>query len=461
MNLQGDANSRSDAGTGNGTGAGAGAGVDGGETGGLLAALQREVGAVDPADPDAAVVLADLLITRALHYRASDIHLHPLAEGALTRFRIDGRVHLAARIPAALASPVITRLKVMAKLVVFQRALPQDGRIQWQPGSASAPEKKPASATPVAGSAAAADRPITLRVAFLPTLHGEDVVVRLPESTRGEALRLDALGMDDTTLRRTRSLLDLDQGTFLLTGPGGSGKTTTIYALLRAIHEKRGHSSHILTLEDPIEQDLEFAGQVPIRPDQGLDWATALRSVLRHDPNVILIGEIRDRETAEIAVHAGLTGHLVISTVHSGRAVGVLTRLLHMDIEPFLVASSVTCAMAQRLVRRLCPACRREVRPDAELLRRLALAESGDTVFYAADGCAQCDSTGGRGRVGLFELLVLDAPFREAVMTRAPESRLQALAFPNGDPLLADATQKARAGLIGVEDLRRIAASAG
>jgi len=405
-------------------------------------ALQREVDSISPDDPDAAVLLADLLISRALSAGASDIHIHPLAQGALARFRIDGRIQPSTRIPPSLAGPVVTRLKVMAHLVVFQRSLPQDGRIEWNPDG-EAP-----------GSEAAAG--MTLRVAFLPTLHGEDVVIRLPESDP-HVLSLDALGMEPAALDRVRRLLDLEQGTLLLTGPGGCGKTTTLYAMLRAIHTRRGHSTHILTLEDPVEQDLEFAGQVPIRPDQGLHWAAGLRSVLRHDPNVILIGEIRDRETAEIAVQAGLTGHLVLSTVHSGRAVGVLVRLLHMNIEPFLVASSVTGTLAQRLVPRLCKACRTEVEPSPELSRQLGLGDSA--VLWTAPGCSQCGGTGIRGRVALFELLVLDAPLREAVMNRSPESTLQRLAFPRGDRLLADAVAKARDSLVSLADLERLAAT--
>jgi type II secretory ATPase GspE/PulE/Tfp pilus assembly ATPase PilB-like protein len=263
--------------------------------------------------------------------------------------------------------------------------------------------------------------------------------------------------MNESTHRQVRRILQLEQGTFLLTGPSSSGKTTTIYALLRALHEDRGEATHILTLEDPIEQALDFAGQVPIRPDQGLDWPTALRSVLRHDPNVILIGEIRDRETAEIAVQAGLTGHFVISTVHSGRAVGVLVRLVHMDVEPFLVASSVTATLAQRLVRRLCPECRVAVAPEPELQSQLGLTE--EERLWTSRGCEACGSTGGQGRIGIFELLVVSPALREGVMNRRPEAALQSIGFPEGNALVADALEKARAGLIGMDELSRIAAA--
>ncbi len=404
------------------------------------AALQQ----IDPGDPDAAIQLADLLIGAALGAHASDIHIHPVAEGALVRFRIDGRLHVAARVPPVLAEPLVIRLKVMARLVVFQRSTPQDGRIDWSP------ESEPLHRKEVSGA------PVALRVAFLPTLHGEDVVVRLPETSR-RPLTLDALGMSESTHRQVRRLLQLEQGTFLLTGPSSSGKTTTIYAILRALHRDRGEAAHILTLEDPIEQNLDFAGQVPIRPDQGLDWLTALRSVLRHDPNVILIGEIRDRETAEIAIQAGLTGHFVISTVHSGRAVGVLVRLVHMDVEPFLVASSVTATLAQRLVRRLCPECRVAVAPGPELQSQLGLNE-GETL-WTSRGCEACGSTGSQGRVGVFELLVVGPALREGVMNRRPEATLQSIGFPDGNALVADALEKARAGVIGMDELSRIAAA--
>jgi general secretion pathway protein E len=405
--------------------------------------LAREVAGVDPRNPDAAVILADRLIRRALDLRASDLHFHPQANALSVRIRVDGVLHPAARIPAELRELIITRLKVMAKLVVYQRQLPQDGRIHWTPE------------TP--GIAAPAGEPVLLRVSFLPTLHGEDVVVRLPEGASA-ALELSSLGMAETTLRRLDRLLDLEQGVVLLTGPSGCGKTTTIYAMLRAIHQRRGNAAHTLTLEDPIEQDLAFAGQVSIRTDQGLGWTTALRSVLRQDPNVILIGEIRDRETAEIAIQAGLTGHLVISTVHSGRCVGVLVRMVQMDIEPFLVASAITATLAQRLVRRLCPACRRHTPAPREAVVHFGLAE--DEVLWSAPGCPECGGTGGRGRIGIFELLVLDTAVRERVMRRASESELQAAAFGARDALLADALEKARAGLIAADTLARLAVSA-
>jgi len=456
------------------------ASAPGGQVRGLF---QADADAVDPKNPDAAVILADWLIARALALRASDIHLHPRARDLLVRFRVDGRLLIAALVPSALGDPLVTRLKVMARLVVYQRTSPQDGRIDWRTETASRTLLEKLGLEQTAESSGSGSLATALRASFLPTLHGEDVVIRLPESAAAP-LELAGLGMSGPTIERVRGLLALEQGTILLTGPSSSGKTTTIYAMLREIHALRGDAAHVLTIEDPIEQDLPFAGQVTVRADQGLGWTAALRSVLRQDPNVILIGEIRDRETAEIAIQAGMTGHLVISTIHSGRAAGVLVRLIHMNVEPFLVASSVTAVLAERLARRACPSCRKPAPPDAlpEIVERLkktipanaAAGSSGGSLseggahknsggapgFVTAPGCAQCAGTGSRGRTGLFELLAVTPEIRELVLARATEAALQQKAYPGGgDALLSDALAQAAQGYISIEELARLSAA--
>ncbi len=410
--------------------------------------LQGEVDAMDLGHPDAAVRLADLFFTRAVALRASDIHIHPRAGDLSVRFRVDGRLSPAATLPPSLAPLLITRLKVMAKLAVFQRALPQDGRIDWvQPSSPSDARLAPGGAPGAAGA-------LPIRVSFLPTLHGESVVARLPE-TQASLLSLESLGMARETLCAVRQQLSLEQGAILLTGPSSSGKTTTIYAMLSEIHQTRGHAAHILTLEDPVERELPFAGQTPIRAELGLGWAEGLRAIVRQDPNVIMIGEIRDPETARIAIQAGLTGHLVISTVHSGRAVGVLVRLIHMQIEPFLVASSVTAALAQRLARRLCPACRRPASPDPGPQWRRHMGLPLDFPLWTAPGCPECGGMGARGRIGIFELARMTPALGELVLARSSQEQLQRAAFPGGGALLACALARAREGAIGYEELPR------
>jgi general secretion pathway protein E len=398
----------------------------------LLDAVQAVVDAV-PRDADRAVRVVDALLHEALAHEASDLHLESRRDGLLAKMRLDGRMHVAAWLGLELRDPVLTRLKVMARLVIYQSLAPQDGRfeVQWD------------------------GAPTDCRVAFLPTLHGEKVVVRL-HTRRRATMALGDLGMSAGLQERVGALLQQSQGAIFLTGPSSSGKTTTIYAMLRELGRLRGDAANIVTLEDPIEADLETVSQTQVRPDQGMTFDQGLRTLLRQDPDVIMVGEVRDAPTAAIAVQAALTGHLVISTVHSGRASGVFARLLNMGIEPFLVASAVRAVVAQRLVRRLCPECRvermagntgtedsgtgsaqtagpgnsgtgsaRHLGPCLSPNYLPALL-AGVARWWEPAGCPACDGMGFRGRTGLFELLENDEGVSDLVLARAPESRIRA-----------------------------------
>jgi general secretion pathway protein E len=384
--------------------------------------------ALSPGD-NRVVEAVELLLREALRRRASDLHLECKRDDVLVKFRLDGRLHVAARLDRAFRDLFLTRLKVMAQLVIYQTFTPQDGRfeMEWE------------------------GRPIQCRVAFLPTLHGEKVVVRLPERRQAE-MELQDLGMNDAVRARVERLLRRSQGAVVLTGPSSSGKTTTIYAMLKAIWRLRGESANIATLEDPIEADLGVVSQTQVRADQGMTFEQGLRTLLRQDPDVLMIGEVRDATTAQIAIQAALTGHLVINTIHSGRASGVFARLLNMGVEPYLVASAVMGVIAQRLVRQLCPKCRAErSRPPWE-----APPAPLDTLerWWEPVGCAECEGIGYRGRTGVFEMLEMDEGLRDLVLARAPESRIRALLAAGGIPDLAsDAAGKVSLGVTSPEEV--------
>lgn len=344
--------------------------------------IQSQLDAI-PADDNWGVEAANLLIASAAEAGCSDLHVLCHRTEVLTRGRRDGTLFSLGKIPVERRELLLARFKVLAHLPSFVRHEPQDGRIEWQ----TQPDAPPR----------------LLRVSFLPTIHGENLVVRFPES--GERLlRLDSLGMPPEVRSAVESLLLRPEGTILLTGPSSSGKTTTMYAMIQHLRERRGERLNVLTIEDPVERDLGFAGQVQVNEAQGLTFDRALRAALRQDPNVLMIGEIRDAETARIAIQAGMTGHLVITTLHAGRASRVFTRLLSIGLEPYLIASALSGAVAQRLARLLCPDCRV---PDK--------GASG----YSAAGCEKCGHTGYRGRVGIFEIAVVNEPLRELILSRA------------------------------------------
>jgi type II secretory ATPase GspE/PulE/Tfp pilus assembly ATPase PilB-like protein len=371
--------------------------------------IQEQIDSL-PVDDNWGVRTADLLIAAAEAARCSDLHILCHRGEVVSRGRRDGILLPLARIANERRDLLIARLKVMAKLPAFVRQEPQDGRIEWrQPDDAA---------------------PSILRVSFLPTIHGENVVIRFPERA-DTPLHLDSLGMPPDVLAHVQGLLSRQEGTILLTGPSSSGKTTTMYAMLRHLHALQGDRLNFLTIEDPPERDLGFAGQVQVNDLQGLGYERALRAALRQDPNVLMIGEIRDTETARIAVQAGMTGHLIISTLHAGRAARVFSRLMSMGIEPYLVASALTGVVAQRLVRVLCAQCRQ---PSAQ-------------GTYTAAGCDACGGTGYSGRTGLFEASVVTERLRELILAKSAPSDIAAEAAreQTGD-LAAQAADKLSRG---------------
>lgn len=374
-----------------------------------------------PAGGNRAVEIVDYLLRDSLKRGASDLHIECKRDEVLVKMRLDGRLYIACRLESEIRGLILTRLKVMAKLVIYQHLTPQDGRIEITE----------------------AERTYSCRVAFLPTLHGEKVVIRLPESRQAEMELID-LGMGDKMLGAIERQLKRSFGTILLTGPSSSGKTTTIYAMLKAIYRLRGEAANIMTLEDPIEADLGIVSQTQVRADQGLTFEQGLRSILRQDPEVIMIGEIRDAVTAHIAMQAGLTGHLVISTIHSGRASGVFARLLHIGIEPFLIASAVSAVIAQRLVRRLCPKCKIERNTG----QSAPLASPFDKIVKWCEpgGCPACEETGFRGRTGAFELLEMTERLRDMILTRQAESVIRELLHESGNTLERDLIAKVASG---------------
>jgi len=382
------------------------------------------------ADDAPVVQLVHALILEAIRRRASDIHLEPLEKRFRVRYRIDGVLLEVDGPPKRLQAAVVSRLKIMANLSIAEKRLPQDGRIQIVLDG----------------------KPLDLRVSSLPTAHGESVVMRIldRENLRPGLPELGFLRDDQAVLER---LLALPDGIVLVTGPTGSGKTTTLYSCL---HHLNRSDRKIITVEDPVEYQLTGVNQVPVRHDVGMTFASALRAMLRQAPNVVMIGEIRDRETAEIAIHAALTGHLVFSTLHTNDAPGAVTRLIDLGVKPFLVATTLRAALAQRLVRKVCPACRRPQAPSAAERRALGLAPTPapDAAFLRGSGCPECSGTGYRGRLGIFELLVVDEEIQGLIHENAGSAQLRARARARGlRTMREDGVRKAIAGLTTIEEV--------
>ncbi len=338
----------------------------------------------------------DLILYQAIQDRASDIHFEPFEYEFKIRYRVDGALYEMAPPPRHLALPVISRVKVMANLNIAERRLPQDGRIQRS----------------------IADRAVDLRVSTLPTQYGESVVLRVLDRSSVN-LDLESLNMPKYVYEYLLRTIEKPNGIFIVTGPTGSGKTTTLYACLRKINTVE---SKLLTAEDPVEYDIEGLIQVPIQESIGLTFGRVLRAFLRQDPDRIMVGETRDLETAQIAIQASLTGHLVFSTLHTNDAAGAVTRLIDMGVEPFLISSSLEAVLAQRLIRKICPNCRTAYEPKEELLMQMGLSphEIGDKNFYYGTGCDACNHTGYKGRKGIYELLEISDPVRELINQRAP-----------------------------------------
>jgi type II secretion system protein E len=378
------------------------------------------------------VRLVNLLILEALEARASDVHLEAFADGLRVRYRVDGVLQPAPSPPVQLSAAIISRLKIMADLDIAERRLPQDGRIRLR----------------------LQDRTVDVRVATAPTLHGESVVLRLLDRERGRR-SLSEMGMGPEVLRNFTHTIGRSHGIVLVTGPTGSGKTTTLYG---AIEQLRTGREKILTVEDPVEYELAGVPQVPVNDKVGVTFASALRALLRQDPDILLVGEIRDAETAQVATQAALTGHLVLSTLHTNDAPSAITRLLDLGVPPYLVASTLEAVLAQRLVRVLCPQCRQEIAPDERQWRRLGVAGRTPVRTWRATGCPQCRDTGYRGRRGIFELLVMSDALRELTQARASGEQLRVTAIREGmRPLPEDGLRLVEEGVTTLEEVLRVA----
>ncbi len=383
---------------------------------------------------DAPVIRAvNRLITKAVEARASDIHVEPAEDALGVRFRVDGAMRNEPPLPASMKAAFVSRVKVMAGLNIAEKRLPQDGRLRM----------------------AVRGNEIDLRVAISPTIHGESVVLRLLDRSNLK-LDFDSLGFDGVTKAVWDEVLHRPHGIVLVTGPTGSGKTTTLYASLAVLNEA---TRKILTIEDPIEYRLGGVNQTQVQPGIGLSFAAALRSFLRQDPDVMMVGEIRDLETAQVAVQAALTGHTILSTLHTNTAASAVTRLLDMGVEPFLITSTVNAVLAQRLVRRLCPHCREPYIPtDAELVALgVDPAQHRAATLYHARGCDACGQTGFRGRVAILELLLMDEAIGRLVLDRAEAREVGRAATSAGmRSMLVDGLIKAEAGETTVEEVLRV-----
>ena len=375
------------------------------------------------------VKLVNLLLADAIRSRASDIHLEPDRDILRVRFRVDGMLRESASLPKHLEPAVISRTKILASLDIAERRKPQDGRFR----------------------VSMEGHDLDVRVSVMPAIEGETVVLRLLDQ-KGLTLRMDQIGMSPGVLARYRELIKKPWGIALVTGPTGSGKTTTLYATISMLNVVE---RNIVTLEDPVEYRLTGVRQIPVNPAVNLTFATGLRSILRQDPDVIMVGEIRDSETAEIAVQSALTGHLVFSTLHTNDAATAITRLVDMGIEPFLITSSLVCVLAQRLVRTLCSDCKE---PDpAQAATAVKLGFKGEGKWSRGKGCRQCGQTGYHGRIGIFEMMVLDEELQRLTLAKASASALSERAQAAGMvPLRVEGLRKAGEGITTVEEILRV-----
>ena len=383
-------------------------------------------------DDEAPIIrLVNSLFSQAVKERASDIHIEPFETSMLVRFRVDGVLHEIIKPPKRFQNTIISRVKIMAGLNIAEKRLPQDGRIRLK----------------VAG------RDIDVRVSTVPTTYGERIVMRLLD--RSSVLRdLDTIGFSPRNQAAMNALINKSHGIILVTGPTGSGKTSTLYACLAKINSP---DLNILTIEDPVEYQLKGVGQVQVQPKINLSFANGLRSFLRQDPDVIMVGEIRDRETAEIAIQASLTGHLVLSTVHTNDAPSAVTRLVDMGIEPFLIASSLIGVLAQRLVRTICPRCKEEYVPTAEEVRGIGADVHKVKKLWRGRGCGACQNTGYLGRTGIYELMLVDDEVRRLILARVDANSIKSKARDNGMiTLQSDGTDKVLAGITTTEEVSRV-----
>lgn len=376
------------------------------------------------------VNLVNLMIHEAVEARASDIHIEPFEKSLKVKYRIDGMLHEMSPPPKHLQPAITSRIKIMGGMNIAERFVPQDGHIDLPT---------------VRG-------PVDLRVSTVPTVYGESVVLRILD--RATALiGLDNLGMPEPQLSDFKKELESPHGIVLVTGPTGSGKSTTLYAALTHLFKPE---LKILTIEDPVEYRLDGVNQIPVNPKRGLTFADGLRAILRQDPDVIMVGEVRDAETADIAIRSALTGHLVFSTLHTNDAVGAVARLMDMGIEPFLIASSLRGVMAQRLVRRVCQHCKQPAKPAEQIVRRLGHRLDESATFYEGVGCRECRNTGFAGRMGIFEVITVDDELRDAIAGRASTTKLIQVLGDRHIPMWEDGYRKAAAGQTTLAEVLRV-----
>ena len=403
---------------------------DAGEDGGLANLEPADL--IDTSDEAPVIRFVNSLLTQAYREKASDIHIEPDERALIIRFRIDGVLHEVLRPPLKSHAAIVSRIKIMSHLDIAEKRLPQDGRLGVR----------------IAG------RDVDVRVSVLPTDLGERVVLRLLDRS-SDILTLEDLGLADSSLHAVEAMIRKSHGIFLVTGPTGSGKTTSLYAALTRLNDRE---KNIITVEDPVEYRLPGVGQIQVNPRIDLTFAAGLRSILRQDPDLIMVGEIRDAETAGIAVQSALTGHMVFSTLHTNDAATALTRLVEMGVEPFLAASSIVGILAQRLVRKICPDCRQEYLPDQRLLDE---ADFGSlptgTKLYRGAGCEQCHGSGYRGRLGIFELLTMSDAIRSGLMASNDAVSVRQMAIDEGMmPLRQFGLQRVLKGETTVEEVLRV-----
>jgi len=400
----------------------------------VLAGEEEDIADLQRMAREALVIrLVNLILRQAVQDRASDVHIEPFEDEMKVRYRIDGVLHEVPPPAKRLLPAIVSRVKILAELDIAERRLPQDGRIKML----------------ISG------HEIDIRVSIVPTLHGESVTMRLLDQS-SLLLTLEDLGFSHGDLERYQPVIQRPHGMLLVTGPTGSGKTTTLYASLQKMYtpEKK-----FLTIEDPVEYQLAGVNQIHVRERIGLSFARGLRHMIRQDPDVIMVGEIRDRETADIAIHASLTGHLVLSTLHTTDAAGAVSRLLDMGVEPYLAASSIIAIMAQRLVRRVCPECREQRKPEPNMLRLMESEVEGPVppMQWRGAGCSACRYTGYQGRCGIFELLVVSEEVRSLIMQRAPAGQVKALGMQQGMRTLRhDGWEKVVQGITTIEEVVRV-----
>jgi general secretion pathway protein E len=401
---------------------------------GILSEVASSEDLLDVVNRPPVIRLVNDILFRALQLRASDVHVHPLEQKILIRYRIDGVLYDMLNLDQRILSVVVSRIKVMSGMDIAERRMPQDGRCSVKIGP----------------------REVDLRVSTVPTAFGERTVLRLLDKSTG-IYSLENLGLGERDFKRIDRLLEQPYGVFFVTGPTGSGKTTTLYSFLKRIDATE---KNIMTVEDPIEYQLDGISQIQVTSKKGMTFVTALRHILRQDPDVIMVGEVRDHETARMVIQSSLTGHLVFSTLHTNDAAGAITRMLDLGIEPYLVASSISGVLAQRLVRKVCPNCKQCITTDSDQIRELGLDSAAFKRVYRGTGCEKCFNTGYLGRTGIYELMVVDDDIRQCIYKQGTAGIIKKTAVEaNMTTLRMDGLQKAEKGITSLEEVIRVAHS--